>query len=193
MRILRLVNGVVGCQRAADYSTAPADDGRRMVGKAARALVLGVAMRIDWTIELEDSRRHTVLAASRGLPLIDPALSAAIKAGDDAIRAVLAPRGKQAFLDEMRLRTGPLRGQWEARGPGLMRLIGQLAPPVAANETNRVSLVTPVVGGHGDVLEGRVTIEAVLANPHAELPEALRLAWLLARVGAGEPADAAAV
>jgi hypothetical protein len=101
-------------------------------------------------------------------------------------RAFLAAKPQAA--EELSLRQGPLREQWEARGPGLMarleRLIG--LDWIAAEAD--VLLVHPVRGGGGAVHAGynSVSFEAVLANPFHELPEVVRLAWLLARLGTAQ-------
>lgn len=94
-------------------------------------------------------------------------------------------------LEELDLRSRPLREQWEARGPGLLASLArhteaQLLPPQAD-----VVLVQPVLGGYGEAwpLYNRVQIEAVLANPHAELPEVVRLGWLLAQLELDRPAN----
>ncbi len=89
------------------------------------------------------------------------------------------------LVEELAVRGRPLREQWEARGPGLMhgiaRLVGDENFVAPAAE---VVLVAPLVGGHGRAyLQGnRVIMEAVLANPHDDLPETLRLGWLLAQL-----------
>jgi len=94
-------------------------------------------------------------------------------------------RARPQLVEELAVRGRPLREQWEARGPGLLkemrRLVGEdsfLAPAA------EIVLVAPLVGGHGraHLQSNRVTFEAVLANPHAELPEVLRLGWLLGQL-----------
>jgi hypothetical protein len=90
------------------------------------------------------------------------------------------------LADQLPLRAGPLRGLWEANGPGLMRQIG--AQTVATMIPSRIHLmlVQPIRGGDGGLLwdTDRVWIEAVLSHPDASLPETLRIAWLVARKGA---------
>lgn len=96
---------------------------------------------------------------------------------------------------ELPLRAGPLREQWEARGPGLLRRIARLA----SHDTNldpaladtRVLLVHPVCGGGGWSADGAVVFEAMLYNDVPALPEILRLGWLLAQtLGLGDAASA---
>ncbi|MEM6331704.1 MAG: hypothetical protein AAF790_15845 [Planctomycetota bacterium] len=156
-------------------------------------------MKPRWIIELEDSVRHTRRAAELGWP----AASHRLAASQPMTSELLAPDGEEAFNREMRLRSGPLREQWDARGRGLMRQLCRLTghPPTQLENTRpgdaAVRLVAPVIGGHGELTAAGdgVLLEAVLANPHAELPEVLRLGWLLARLllappAASSPADA---
>jgi hypothetical protein len=87
-------------------------------------------------------------------------------------------------LAELELRAVPLREQWEARGPGLLaQLKRQLGSEVLVDAAD-VILVQPVLGGGGvsHVAMNRISFEAVLANPVAELPEITRLGWLLAQL-----------
>jgi hypothetical protein len=83
-------------------------------------------------------------------------------------------------VEELELRSGPLRGQWEARGPGLLATLRQLTESGLVAESADVILVQPVLGGGGAAhpLYNAVHFEALLANPLAELPEIVRLGWL---------------
>jgi hypothetical protein len=100
------------------------------------------------------------------------------------VEAVAAARPKLA--EELELRSGPLVEQWEARGPGLMTQLARLTEPRAMVQRAVVLSVYPATGGGGRALPAYNTavIEAVLANPRAELPEVTRLAWLLAGLNA---------
>ncbi|MEX2115158.1 MAG: hypothetical protein WD845_18335 [Pirellulales bacterium] len=93
-------------------------------------------------------------------------------------------RTNPQVLDELELRTAPLMGQWEARGPGLLAGVARLTEPELIVERADVIAVHPVLGGGGAAhwLYNSVRIEAVLANPIAQLPEVLRLGWLLAQL-----------
>lgn len=88
------------------------------------------------------------------------------------------------FSDELALRIGPLRQQWEARGAGMLMAVGDLTEQSLVVEECDVLAVQPVLGGGGEayLAYNSVSIEAVLANPIAELPEAVRLAWLIAQL-----------
>lgn len=87
-------------------------------------------------------------------------------------------------VDELELRSVPLREQWEARGPGVHAMLCKLLGSETLVDAAEVVLVHPVLGGGGSahVLYNRVSFEAVLANPLAELPEVVRLGWLLAQL-----------
>jgi len=86
--------------------------------------------------------------------------------------------------EELLLRAGPLRELWDARGPGLWRSIGRFARQSLAAPLANVILVRPALGGGGVAfpVAKAVSFEAMLANPQRELPEIVRLAWLLAQV-----------
>ncbi|MGE0609208.1 MAG: hypothetical protein AB7O62_19100 [Pirellulales bacterium] len=93
------------------------------------------------------------------------------------------------IVDQLTLRSEPLRQQWEARGPGLMRGVGRLTEPELIVESADVILVHPARGGGGaaHLLYNSVRIEAVLANALHELPEVLRLGWLVAQLNSDLP------
>jgi len=87
---------------------------------------------------------------------------------------------------DLPLRVGPLREQWEARGPGFLARAARLTQLPLATLESRVVLVHPVLGGSGEAHFGAQAIhfEAVLVNQHAKLPETLRLGWLLMQLAA---------
>ncbi|TWU30063.1 hypothetical protein [Bythopirellula polymerisocia] len=99
------------------------------------------------------------------------------------------------LVDELALRARPLHEQWEARGPGLLRQLARSTEESFVAETAEVVLVAPFVGGYGCAYPrfNRVVIEGVLTNPHLDLPEALRLGWLLAQLQVDAPIYADAV
>ena len=86
--------------------------------------------------------------------------------------------------EELALRRGPLEAQWDARGPGMLSVIRRLTDESFIAEEAEVILVHPASGGAGEahILYNSVRIEALLANPLAELPEVVRLGWLLAQL-----------
>ena len=93
---------------------------------------------------------------------------------------------------ELPLRRDPLRNQWEARGPGLLFGVRRLTSVDWLVPSATVVLIPPVLGGAGEAhpTYNVVTFEAVLANPIAQLPEVLRLGWLLAQLNPTLAAEA---
>ncbi len=83
-------------------------------------------------------------------------------------------------IEQLELRSGPLRAQWEARGPGLLATLGRLTEADVVVESADVILVQPILGGAGRAhpLYNSLHFEAMLANPVPELPEIVRLGWL---------------
>jgi hypothetical protein len=86
--------------------------------------------------------------------------------------------------ESLRLRERPLREQWESRGPGLLKQMALLTDERLIPEAATAVLVHPALGGGGGahLAQNAVTIEAVLTNPHPQLPEVIRLAWLFAQL-----------
>jgi hypothetical protein len=91
--------------------------------------------------------------------------------------------------EELSLRGQPLREQWEARGPGFLKALAALTDKQLLPESAQVVLVQPVRGGGGQSFPpfNTVLFEAVLANPFPELPEVVRLGWLLAQLNLDLP------
>jgi hypothetical protein len=98
-------------------------------------------------------------------------------------------RVQPEIVDELAVRGRPLMEQWEARGPGMLDQLARSTDELIVPETAEIVLVAPYAGGHGVAhpAVNRVTFEAVLANPHAELPETVRLAWLLGQLNSDLP------
>lgn len=93
------------------------------------------------------------------------------------------------MIEELALRCGPLQQAWEARGPGLLFLVGEATEVGFITESATVLLVQPVVGGDGmaHITTNRVHIEALLTDADSRLPETLRLAWLLGQLNLDRP------
>ncbi len=93
------------------------------------------------------------------------------------------------LVEELALRGRPLQQQWQARGPGLLHQVRRLTEENFVASSAEVTLVTPWVGGYGygHLKSNRVLLEAMLADPHDDLPETLRLGWLLAQLNADLP------
>ncbi len=88
------------------------------------------------------------------------------------------------LLDELRLRTQPLQEQWEARGPGMLKALGRFTDPDLLPPAADVVLVPPLLGGGGRAFAGGnvIVFEAVLAYPFPNLPEVVRLGWLVSQL-----------
>ncbi len=149
-------------------------------------LPLLVALAADY----ESNRQLVEMAARRtqGAGAIGDAALARLAGSITDLEAAWL-REQPGLVDELAVRGRPLREQWEARGPGLLRAITRLTVENFIAPSAEVVLVSPLVGGHGRAyLPGnRVTFEAVLTNPHPELPETLRLGWLLSQLNLEVP------
>ncbi len=97
----------------------------------------------------------------------------------DGIRGILPELG-----DDLRLRSRPLREQWDARGPGLLHGLRRFTGHGPGLEQASVFPVHPILGGGGavDPSHAAVRIEALLANTVPGLPEVVRLGWLLGQL-----------
>lgn len=99
------------------------------------------------------------------------------------------------LADELAQRGRPLQEQWQARGPGLLQQVKRLTDETLLAPAAEVVLVTPWLGGGGmtHLKTNQVIFEGVLANPHEDLPETLRLGWLLAQLHADVPVYSEAI
>jgi hypothetical protein len=103
---------------------------------------------------------------------------------------VALQRARPRAAEELPLRVDPLRSQWEARGPGLLAGMRRLSSDDLLVPAASLTLVQPVLGGGGVAHPpyNCVTFEGLLANPIAQLPEVLRLGWLLGQLNFDLPA-----
>lgn len=117
-----------------------------------------------------------------------PSSTAELARAIAACEAVMRRRFPR-MLEELALRVGPMQGVWEARGPGLLHMLGKVTDPDFIVPSATISLVQPVVGGDGaaHLLTNRVHIEALLTDVDPRLPETLRLAWLLGQLNLDRP------
>ena len=113
-------------------------------------------------------------------------LTPLLEAAEEQVAAVWP-----SAAEELTLRHRPLREQWEARGLGLLAWLRRQFPGLEASSACRVLGVLPVLGGGGWLhrAEQAVRIECVLANPRSDLPEVVRLAWLIAQATCAWPAE----
>ncbi len=112
-----------------------------------------------------------------------------LKAGFQNAYRTIATTDSRPLVDELSLRGRPLVEQWEARGRGLLLQIARSTEENVVAAGAEVALVYPLVGGNGIAhrLLNAVTFEAVLTNPVEQLPEVVRLAWLLSQLNLDLP------
>jgi hypothetical protein len=112
-----------------------------------------------------------------------------LKAAYQNAYRTIATTDSRPLVDELLLRGRPLLEQWEARGPGLLLQIARSIEENVVAASAEVALVYPLVGGNGIAHRSlnAVTFEAVLTNPIEQLPEVVRLAWLLAQLNLDLP------
>lgn len=130
---------------------------------------------------------QTVLAKTVGR---DRAETLAERLVNDLIALERAYRTSMPDLDEeLPLRVRPIREQWEARGPGLLSAVERLTEPGLLVEQADVFLIDPACGGGGMACApyNAAVFEALLANPYPELPEVVRLGWLLSALNQDLP------
>lgn len=132
--------------------------------------------------EYENNRELAERAIAR-LTTGDPAAVTRLEGHVAGLEAAVL-RVQPETAEQLAVRGRPLREQWEARGPGLLRAMGRMTDPAIVPEFAEVVLVSPYAGGHGTAhsRSNRVIYEAVLTNPRPEIPEVVRLAWLLAQL-----------
>ncbi len=127
---------------------------------------------------------HSALeSAGLGFLAVDSA-AAAITSGLAETRLAYQERFPKA-AGQLELRARPIREQWDAYGRGLLRRIGRQTHESYLPKSIAGVMLTPYRGGDGDSDPAQETfwLEAVLTNPVAAVPEVLRVAWLVTRVG----------
>jgi hypothetical protein len=81
---------------------------------------------------------------------------------------------------EAQLRLRPLREQWEARGPGMMAYVRRRMSWIREDAPVVVELTSPGTLSEATIVRpDKVQFVAYLANPLEQLPEVVRLAWML--------------
>ncbi|MCA9123350.1 MAG: hypothetical protein H6822_08370 [Planctomycetaceae bacterium] len=140
---------------------------------------------LAYSHQVDDQRSllRTVIRKSIGIDSTSEDL--VVKLANDLREVELSWRqALPLMLDDLTLRMRPLQEQWEARGPGLLRAIGQLTDERLLAERATVVAVHPAFGGGGSasLATNVVRIEALLTNVVDGLPEVVRLGWLLAQL-----------
>ncbi len=138
----------------------------------------GLAHRFENNRELAEMALTKVVGRDRSKALA-PELVGQITRLETAILAAIPN-----MVEELDLRSRPLRELWEARGPGMLSRLRKTLGEELVVESADVVVVHPVSGGGGSahLPYNTVHIEGVLANPFADLPEAVRVAWLLSQL-----------
>jgi hypothetical protein len=156
--------------------------------------VLGSLVNLAADYENNRELVTRVLTKRYGLNAAQAAATTPLAGAISDLEAALL-RTHPQLAQELAVRVRPLREQWEARGPGLLRAMTRLAPEDVITESAQVVLVAPYAGGHGraHLRTNRITLEAVLYHPLPDLPEPLRLAWLLAQLTGDLPRFADAI
>ena len=147
--------------------------------------LLGVSAGTESNRELAKVALVKTVGRGATAETIELRIAAAITAVEAAFQGYL-PK----LAEELPLRIGPLREQWEARGPGFMRQIGLLTDEALLVEQAEVVVIHPALGGGGEswLTGNQARIEGVLANPHPHLPEVVRLGWLISQLNFDLPA-----
>lgn len=138
-------------------------DSNRQLARITLAKAVGVGAHADRSLEL---------------------LAGHIGAIEAAVTTAIPDLGEQ-----LKLRVRPLQEQWQARGPGLLRLLAKQTDEKLLPEAAQVALMHPAFGGGGiaHLEQNVVCLEAMLANPYPEAPEVVRLAWLIGQLNCDLP------
>lgn len=164
----------------------------------------GLVKEIDFSVLPEERYWRVLIALSVGVEdnrqLAEISLRKAI--GGERVAGLIAPLagritelekaaqlGFGEMVEQTATRSEWLRGQWAMYGPSLLHQVGVESEPALLAERADVSVVWPSAGGGGGShLEfNSVRIEAVEQDAEAQLPEWLRLAWLLSQLNADLP------
>ena len=152
--------------------------------------MLNLAAEYDNNAELAEraAARRLGMEASRAVSL--SRIAGAVADLEQSLLSV-----EPDLVEQLAVRGRPLREQIEARAPGLVRQIARLCDEAVEPEFAEIVLVAPYAAGYGQAhpQSNRVTLEAVLVNPHAELPETVRGAWLLSQLNLDLPRFAEAL
>ena len=141
--------------------------------------LIGLAATTESDRQLVQTALIKAIGRGKAADIAEQRLTAAVTGVEAAVS-----REFPKLAEELPLRMGPLRGQWEARGPGFLRRVGLLTDESLLIEQADVVVLHPALGGGGEAYlpANQVRIEGVLANPCPELPEVVRLGWLLAQL-----------
>lgn len=143
----------------------------------------GFAVAAEGTTQLAERAVTKTVGASCTTGVVAE-IAAAISGLQSAVRRTLP-----TMVDDLSPRVGGLRSRWETQGPKILQGIARWTAPRVIAEQAHVVVVHPALGGGGSahLPYNNVLIEAVTPDPVAELPEMLRLAWLLSQLNLDLP------
>ncbi len=147
-------------------------------------LLIGMAASIPSNRSLAEQWLRRVRRNEPSFDACAAQLSGAI--GDvEAATALIFPN----MLEQLELRSRPIQDQWLGYGRGLMAHLRRLTEPNWLVEQAEGVFLQPVQGGAGYSLNSlnRFAIEAVLTNPLPEIPEVVRVAWLVGQLQSDLP------
>lgn len=166
---------------------------KRLVQEIERA---GIAPNLFWRHALPLSAQisgknelaNIVLRKTRGIEMSESSYVATIAGALSDLAAAYheaVPKAEQ----ELALRRRPIQEAWEARGPGLLYFLNRVLPEEFIPELATVVLVVPVSAGRGTahLNYNSLRLEAVLYDPHPQLPEVARLGWLISQLNIDLP------
>ena len=127
--------------------------------------------------------RKTIGTAASADTLVSPLVG---RIGD--VEAAVR-RAIPALVDDLTERAAPLRDQWRIHGPGLLEGIARLTDQRLIVPRADVILLHAALGGAGaaHLPYNSVRIEVLPTDPLPDLPEVVRLAWLLAQLNVDLP------
>ncbi|QDS92929.1 hypothetical protein FF011L_16840 [Roseimaritima multifibrata] len=135
----------------------------------------------------DPKRCEQALAAAGCSPLALDTLARAVAGKLTEIRLAYNERFPK-LAEQLPLRGRPLQTAWDERGRGMLVQIGQQTHADLLPKKVEIRLVQPVSGGGGyvDFQHQAIWVEAMLTNVDPQVPELLRIAWLVARLGIGQ-------
>lgn len=185
----------IDAQLTSKIATPLADVSARLVAADIDLALFWRQLVADAAGGADDEQACSSALASAGLGVLAiDSTAAAIASGLAETRLAYQERFPKA-AGQLELRARPIREQWDAYGPGLLRRIGKQTHESYVPKSVTGVMLSPYRGGDGDCRPAADTLwlEAVLTNPVPSVPEVLRVAWLVTRIGIGQQglADAA--
>jgi len=129
--------------------------------------------------ELSAIALRKVLGGSPRVAVLVDSVGADLFAIVGAMREV-----RPGLVDQVALEAESLQNAWEAWGRRLLTRVSELTEPGLVAAEARVIVLPPLVGGagHAHLSYNTVRIEAITPDPRPELPEVVRLAWLVSQL-----------